>query len=765
MSTPFSKSPAELLATPVQYLRGVGPERAQLLERLGLRTARDLLFFFPRSYEDMSELRAIDQLVDDVPVSVVGTVAEVELRNTGPGKTILGVLVRQGAAHLRAVFFNQAFMRAKFATGQRVLLSGTPRQHGLCWEMTHPKCEWLGAQEQAPAGKILPVYALTEGLTQSHVRRIVHQLLETHAPLLDEVFPAEFLDAHRLWPIHAAVPQVHQPASRASLDESRRRFIYQELLVMQLALALRRQRLVSGPKAAPLPTNERIEERIRGVIPFEPTADQKLAMAEIAADLARDRPMNRLLQGDVGTGKTLVAQYAMLLAVAHGYQAALMAPTEVLARQHARTLARSLARSRVRIGLLTGSLTTTERRRLLERVAAGEVDLIVGTHAVVHAIARSQTQFARLGLVVIDEQHKFGVRQRAILKQAGLAPHYLVMTATPIPRTISMTLFGDLDVSTIRQPPPGRQPIHTYQVDEAKRERWWDFFRKKLREGRQGYVIAPRVDDADDDDWLEGCDESNLQISDDDTPAPPSPVDLSASAELGPIIVPPAEGTSLLTVNPPDGDCDEEPARTRSLASVERLFEDLTNGPLADFRLDLVHGRMSSAEKDAVMERFRSGDVQVLVATSVVEVGVDVPNATMMTIEDGNQFGLSQLHQLRGRVSRGKHPGYVGVFADAKTAEAQQRLAALVATTDGFELAETDFRLRGPGDLFGTRQHGLPPLRIADLQRDAGLLLEARRAAQTLIARDPDLASPAFARLRRMVFVRYGEALDLGDVG
>lgn len=770
MAAPFSKSPAELLATPVQYLRGVGPDRAPFFLRLGLRNVRDLLFFFPRSYEDMSELRPVEQLEDGAPASVVGVVEEVELRALGPGKSILGVLLRAGNAFLRLVYFHQAYMRSRFAKGQRVVASGVPRMNGLRWEISHPRCQWLEPGQAVPEGVIVPVYSLTEGLTQAYVRRIVHQTVDSYAPLLDETLPGEFLDAQRLWPIHAALPQMHRPKSRASLEEARRRFIFQELLVMQLALAMRRQRRMTGAKAPPLATNERIEERIRAVLPFEPTGDQRKAMKEIAEDLARETPMNRLLQGDVGSGKTMVAQYALLLAVAHGYQGALMAPTEVLARQHARTLERQLARSRVRIGLLTGSVPAAERRRLLERVAAGEVDLIVGTHAVVHAIARSETQFARLGLVIIDEQHKFGVRQRAVLKSAGLAPHYLVMTATPIPRTVSMTLFGDLDVSILRETPPGRQPVHTYHVDEPKRERWWTFFQKKLREGRQGYVIAPRVDDdeaANESSWLGMDDEQEGRNNDEP----------DSEDSLGPIIVPAADGVSLLggsaarstrevdVAGTTTSDAEGMSPEPRIPASVERLFESLTNGPLADFRLDLVHGRMSAAEKDQVMERFRSGDTQVLVATSVVEVGVDVPNATLMTIEDGDQFGLSQLHQLRGRVSRGKHPGYVGVFAEARTDEALRRLAALVRTRDGFELAEIDFRLRGPGDLFGTRQHGLPPLRIADLQRDAAVVVEARQTAQQLVTSDPDLSHPEYSRLRRMVLVRYGEALDLGDVG
>jgi ATP-dependent DNA helicase RecG len=375
----------------------------------------------------------------------------------------------------------------------------------------------------------------------------------------------------------------------------------------------------------------------------------------------------------------------------------IMAPTEVLARQHLRTLTRDLRDSRVRIGLLTGSLGAAQRRETLAQIAAGGIDLIVGTHA----LLSESIEFAKLGLVVIDEQHKFGVQQRAALRRSGLDPHYLVMTATPIPRTVSMTWYGDLDVSTLREGPPGRTAVHTYLGTAEQRAGWWDFFRKKLREGRQGYVIAPQIE-----------------------------ADESAAA----------------------------------VATVQQSFETLANGELEEFRLALIHGQLSAAEKDAVMQAFQRGETQVLVATSVVEVGVDVPNATVMALEGGERFGLAQLHQLRGRISRGAHPGYVCVFADPKTEEARQRLQAFSQTSDGFELAELDFRLRGPGDLFSARQHGLPPFRVADLGRDAAVLEEARRDAQALLA-DAAFLQPDYARLRRMVANRYGQALELADVG
>ncbi len=701
MSSVPQKSPAESLVTPVQFLKGVGPQRAELLAKLDLHYAADVLFFFPRAYQDMSELREIEQLEERKIASVVGVIDEVDLRSTTPGKSVLGMLVKQGTSYLRCLWFNQPWMREKLPEGRRILVSGEPKREGLRWEMVHPRVELLADDEDAPSGRILPVYPLTEGINQTQMRRVVAGVVEAHSELVEDVFPAEFLDAHHIWPIRAALPQIHQPESEASLEQAKRRFVYQELFVLQLALAIRRWRLAHQRKSPSLPTSSKIDARITRLFPFELTKGQRQAIDEIAADMARPFPMNRLLQGDVGSGKTVVAMYAMLLAVAHGYQAALMAPTEILARQHLETLSKALAASKVRLALLTGSLTPAERGEVLEKIAAGEVDVVIGTHAVTHAVAKSGVEFKKLGLVVIDEQHKFGVRQRAALKKAGVDPHYLVMTATPIPRTVSMTLFGDLDVSTLREPPPGRQKVHSYLATDEQRMRWWHFFRQKLDEGRQGYIIAPLVEETE----------------------------------------------------------------AVEAANVQATFETLGRGELSGYRLGLLHGRLTPSEKDSTMQAFRSGRTHVLVATSVVEVGVDVANATLMTIEGGERFGLAQLHQLRGRISRGAHPGYLCVFANPANDEVQQRLDAFTKTSDGFDLAELDFDLRGPGDLFGTKQHGLPPLRIADLRRDEKIVEEARRDAQALIESDPELTNPAFARLRRMVFHRYGEALDLGDVG
>ncbi|MHB8863580.1 MAG: ATP-dependent DNA helicase RecG [Pirellulaceae bacterium] len=692
------ESIAKRLKIRVEFLAGANSRLVPLLHRLGLRTARDLLFAFPRDYEDLTRTCLIGHIDGSGPVSVCGVVDESELRTLSADRSILGVLVRDDTGILRAVWFNQPFMHKRMMRGRRVMLSGTPKRRGLCWEMSHPRVANLDEAEQPPQGQMLPVYALTDGLPQSRLRKIIHHVVNELADEMPEVLPESILAARQLWPIGRALRGMHMPRTSDDIGQARRRFVYQELLALQLALALRRWNLQRSQRAPELPATAKIDARIRRLFPFELTGDQQQAIRELAEDMGRCAPMNRLLQGEVGSGKTAIAEYAMLLAVAHGHQAVLMAPTEVLAQQHFHTLREDLQQSRVRIDLLTGSLTGNPRQRLLEAVQAGNVDLLVGTQALLH----EQIQFPRLGLVVIDEQHKFGVRQRAALKSTGVDPHYLVMTATPIPRTVAMSLFGDLDVSTLRQSPPGRQPVYTYLAQADQRQQWWEFVCGKLREGRQAYVITPRVEE-------------------------------STAPEQ---------------------------------ASVEEVYERLANGPLEAFRVDMIHGRLSSAEKSRTMEAFRRGETQVLVATSVIEVGVDVPNATLMTIEGGECFGLAQLHQLRGRVRRGTFPGYVSVFAQRTSQDARERLEAFVRTTDGFELAELDFSLRGPGDLFGISQHGMPPLRVADLQRDQAILQEARHDAQELIfGPDALFFRPEFAELRARVVRRYGESLDLGDVG
>jgi ATP-dependent DNA helicase RecG len=691
-------STTESLLSSVQLLSGVGPERAETLARLGIRTIADLLFCFPRRYQDLTLLKPIFELVEDEPVSVRGIVTEIDNQSRGFGRSRLTVLVSDSSASLRAMWFNQPAMRHRFEIGKQVLLSGKPKRKGLTWEMAHPRVQDLiVAEGEEASGEILPIYPLTQGLTQAAMRRLAKQALEKYGHFVEEALPASFQTEHQLCGITDALFQIHHPASQEEIDTARNRFVFQELLVLQLALAIRRYQLINEQTAIPVEMSAKIDSRVRRLLPFIMTPAQEKAIDEVVADMGRDTPMNRLLQGDVGSGKTVVALYAMLVVVAGGQQAVLMAPTEVLANQHFRTLTKMLANSRVRLALWTGTLGAAQRRETKAKLEAGEIDLVIGTQAII----QGELSLPKLGLVVIDEQHKFGVRQRAHLRDSGESPHYLVMTATPIPRTVAMTVYGDLDVSTMKGFPPGRQEVHTYVVTDDLRARWWNFYREQLRAGRQGFVVTPLLEQSEDE----------------------------------------------------------------HLVSVLEAYEALCRGELKDFRLQLVHGRMKPVEKQAAMDAFRTREAQVLVATSVVEVGIDIPNAAVMTIENAERFGMASLHQLRGRVGRGQYPGYVALCPRANSEEGMKRVQAVADTRDGFDLAEVDFSMRGPGELLGTKQHGIPPLRIADLQRDHAVLIEARKAAQSLVATDPKLALPEHRGLLRQVTARYAEVITLGDVG
>ena len=687
----------DTLTQRTQFLKGVGPAKAEKLAKLGLHTAADILFFFPRSYEDFTQLSHISELGKEQLATVVAEVSDKD-QSQSPGRHVTYVLFRQDNSLLRAMWFNQPWMLNKFRIGQRVMLQGKSRLQNDRQHMTHPKVTWLDDSESIEQLQtMLPVYRLTEGINQRQMRKLVAETVEHCADLVTEALPESMRKRSGVIGIGEAIRKIHAPMDAEQVAQARSRLVYQELFVLQLALAIRRHRVRSKQVAPGLELTPKIKARILGRLPFELTDSQRVALEEIAGDLQNPWPMNRLLHGEVGSGKTAVALCAMLTAVAHGHQAIMMAPTEVLARQHVRSLGQLLQNSRVRIELWTGSVKTARRKEIAAGVESGEVNIVVGTQALVS----SQLPFEKLGLVVIDEQHKFGVKQRALLKETGLSPHYLVMTATPIPRTVSMTLFGDLDVSTLQRTSGVGQKVHTYLGKESSRDSWVEFVCKKLREGRQGWVIAPLVDG------------------------------------------------------------DEE----QKLRSAERVYEQLSNGPLEAFRLDILHGRQTVEEKEAAMLDFESGKTQVIVATSVVEVGLNVPNATVMMIESAERFGLSQLHQLRGRVSRGKHPGYVCLFASGDDAAENERLTAFAETENGFDLAQRDLEIRGPGNLFGSQQSGFPPLVIADLIRDEETLQRAFADARMLIHESPDLEGAEFDRLRKLVFTRYGKSLDISDVG
>ncbi len=730
--------------TPLQLVPGIGAQKASLLERLGLRRAIDLLFFFPRTYQDVQPWSTALELTENMRACVLGTVIDMDSRFGFDGRSSVGLLLEiEGGGYLRCVWYNQPFRREQFSIGRRVLATGVVKSSGVALQMRHPEVLLLADGEEPPPAKPIPIYPLTEGLQQRNVAQSIAAVM----PLIENVEEALPLEVReraaqklacmlsatsssgksnltssesslsrlplfdgdtaesappKLLSIHDALRMIHQPETMIEAHDARLRFIFQELFVLQLALAMHRHKTQYSKPAPSIPSNAMVHARILKRFPFDLTGDQTLAIEDIRRDMAREIPMNRLIQGDVGTGKTALAQYAMLSAVANHYQAAMMVPTELLARQHHRKLCEQLKDSKVMIELLVGSVSGKDKRELLQRIAIGTVDIVVGTQALIG----EHVEFAKLGLLVIDEQHRFGVEQRASLRKSRTVPHYLVMTATPIPRTLAMTVFGDLDVSILRQRPPGQSVVQTYVSEPGQQERWWNFVLEQVHSGRQAFVVAPRV-----------------------------------------------EATG------------EEDAAGESAGAIQQ-WEHLSHGPLAGLRVGLVHGRMDGEEKQQKLDDFVSGKIQVLVATTVIEVGIDVPNASVMTILDADRLGLAQLHQLRGRVGRGRFPGYVCLFPRSDIGDEElERLKLFASNHDGFALAELDLKLRGPGELLGTRQKGLPTLRIADLSRDAEILQLARSLACEIIATDPLLNLPEHAKLHRQVVAKHGATLEISDVG
>jgi ATP-dependent DNA helicase RecG len=686
------------LARSISCLKGPSARRLEQLEKLGCKTIRELLFHFPRQYEDLSRLRRIQELQNGQVQMAQGEIVEMDSRETASGVPLVSIILSDGGnVCLEGVWFNQPYISSRFRYGQHVAFIGKVKWFRDRYQMSNPRFQRVEENQGASEPGILPNYPLADDLSNEQLRKIIRQAVDRFGNLLVDPLPEELRRQHGWLEATQAIREVHFPTAIERATAARNRFVYEEFLVLQLGLALRRRELRDRQRAPRLIGNPEVDARIRRLFPFELTGDQNKVIEEIRKDLGSERPMQRLLQADVGAGKTAVAVYALLVAVANRCQAAIMAPTEVLVLQHWNTLERYLAASRVRRLLLTGSLKGDERRAALASIRKGEVDLVVGTQALV----QQDVQFAQLGLVVIDEQHKFGVNQRAQIRRLGVDPHYLVMTATPIPRTMALTVFGDLDVSTIRAMPPGRQPVQTRLFPLARRQYVHEQLSLELRKGRQAFVVCPLVEESE-----------HLDVK-----------------------------------------------------AAEETCEELRRGALREYRVGLLHGRMGEAAKASVMEQFRRRDLDVLVATSVIEVGVDVPGATLMVIEHAERFGLSQLHQFRGRICRGTIAGLCWLLADPATEDSRRRLETFVRTRDGFALAEADARQRGAGQLFGTRQHGTGELRLADPINDAALLQWARKDALNMVLKDPGLRGQDHVLLRRAVLEQFGKALELAEVG
>ena len=787
------------LNTPLTALPGVGPARARSLEKLGLRTVGDLLCYYPRDYEDRTKRYAIAQAPADTPVCVSAMVAETpRLSRIRKGLELTRVKVVDGSAAMTLTFFNQSYVRDALVPGQEYIFYGRVEGDRGGRQMTNPVFE---REDRARfTGRILPVYPLTAGVSNNLLAGLAQRAVEECACQVAETLPADLLEAHDLAPAEFSCRSIHFPQDFDALARAKRRLVFEELFTLSAGLALLRQRR-SGGEGPAFPACDPAD--FYALLPFAPTEAQRRTISECAADLTSGRPMNRLVQGDVGSGKTAVAAACAWMAFRSGWQAAMMAPTEILAEQHCRSLSALLAPAGMRVGLLTGSMRAGEKKRVYAALEAGEIDLVVGTHA----LLSGPVAFRRLGLVVADEQHRFGVEQRAALaakantpdcppeagrrlcgegrgdsvppaangmdgvpaaacrcgeveqrvalaakantpdcppeagrrlcgegrgnsvspavngmdgvptaacrcgeveQRAALAakgekkirPHVLVMSATPIPRTLALIIYGDLDVSVIDQLPPGRLPVKTVLVGESKRQRMYGFVREQIRQGRQAYIVCPAI-------------ETDPE---------------SAAADL---------------------------------KRVVEYAEGLQKQVFPDLRVGLVHGRMKAKDKDAAMAAFARGETHILVSTTVVEVGVDVANATLMIVENADRYGLSQLHQLRGRVGRGEHQSWCVLVSDNRSPETRARLKVLVDTADGFRIAEEDLKLRGPGDFFGRRQHGLPALRMADLNTDTRVLKEARDAAAALLSADPDLSRPEHRPLLEKVRRLFEENPDM----
>ena len=679
------------LNTDVRYIKGIGEQRAKALGKLGIATLRDLISYFPRAYDDRTQLRRIADLVPGETAGVAAMVASPPtISHIRRGLDLVKLRAVDDTGTLDVTFFNQAWLKNNLHQGETYVFYGRAEGSLFRRQMSNPVVEPEGRREIT--GRIVPIYPLTAGVSQLILSRSIRQGLTACADILPDVLPDQVRREHQLCRIEYAYENIHFPESAEALDLARRRLAFEELFLFTIGLDRLRQRreVVHVPPCGGVDM-----EPFYSALPFTLTDAQRRCVEEALADMRSGTPMNRLVQGDVGSGKTMVAAACVYFCVKNSRQAALMAPTEILAQQHYHGLAPLLENLGIRCALLTGSTSAKTKKSIAAQLESGEIDFAIGTHALI----TGSVVYQNLGLVVTDEQHRFGVAQRADLAAKGDHPHILVMSATPIPRTLALILYGDLDVSVIDQLPPGRQPVETFAVTSRYHQRVYNFIRKLVGEGRQAYIVCPMV-------------EENEELP------------------------------------------DERKAVTEYAKKLQaEVFPDL--------KVALVHGKMKPKEKDAVMAAFAAHETDILVSTTVIEVGVDVPNAAVMVIENAERFGLSQLHQLRGRVGRGKHQSYCILISDNQNEETRQRLKVMTKTSDGFKIAEEDLRLRGPGDFFGQRQHGLPGLKVADLGCDTKLLQEAQEAARKLLAEDPDLRTcPATAERIQALFTQAADTLN-----
>lgn len=682
----------ETLRQSVQYLKGVGPKKQKLLQRLSVFTVEDLVYTFPREYEDRRSVKTIQGLVDGEKTSLYLEVCgNIEEKNIRRRLKIYNLPVKDATGNAQLVFYNTPYIKQVFHIGDKIFVHGKVKIDFFTVQILHPEYHIIKEEQPQDFQQIMPIYRLTDGLTQKDFYTLQKYIFEHYMEQIEEFLPEDLLKNNRLCDLAFALRNIHFPTSSQNLRIAKYRLIFEELLILQLGLLLTKGQLDQNKEGIAFNKMPQLDDFINQ-LPFRLTEAQKKVLSEIQEDMESNMVMNRLVQGDVGSGKTIIAIIALYKAVLNNFQGAFMAPTEILAEQHYETIRNLLEPLGLSVALLSGSITKKNKEKLLAEIETGQINIVVGTHAII----QENVRFHRLGLAITDEQHRFGVRQRVMLSNKGYNPDILVMTATPIPRTLALILYGDLDISVIDQLPPGRKEIETYCVDQHKRKRIYAFVRKQIQEGRQAYIVCPLI---------------------------------------------------------------EESESIEAKSTIE-LYEELTKEYFQDMRVGLLHGKMKSKEKEKLMKAFKVGDIDILVSTTVIEVGVNVPNASVMVIENSERFGLAQLHQLRGRVGRGSYQSYCILINYGKNPVTLERMKIMESSTDGFVIAEKDLSLRGPGEFFGTRQHGLPELKIANLFKHIKILQQVQTEAKKILAEDPGLLFEKNKGLKRKLLEAFQEKIQ-----
>ena len=675
----------------IQFVKGIGPKRAEKLHKLNIFTLKDLIYYFPRQYEDRSKVKKINQLENEEKVTIKGVITRMDSYSPKKGMNIIRMDMRDDTGYIKLSFFNQEYIKRAFKSGDSIVVFGKVKIENNFKEFVPIEIEHYSSKPQSNC-KIEPVYPLTYGLSNKELQGIIRSVLTKEEFKVKEYLPTYILEKYKLCGIDFAVRNIHSPSNKEALKIALYRLVFEEFLILQLGLFYFKNG-VNESSGIEFKENEKLNDIIES-LPFKLTKAQNRALSEITQDMTSSKVMNRLVQGDVGSGKTVVALLALASAVLNGYQGALMAPTEILASQHYDSFKEILERFNIKSELLVGSLTKKQKEKVLEKVKNQEVNILIGTHALIE----DKVEFKNLGIVITDEQHRFGVRQRGRLSNKGDSPDILVMTATPIPRTLALILYGDLDISIIDELPPGRQPIETIAIEHKRRnEAYENLVRSEVQKGRQVYVVCPLVEESE-------------------------KIEATAASEL-----------------------------------VEELKREF----FSDLRVGLLHGKMRPAEKDAIMDDFKNKKLDILVSTTVIEVGVNVPNATLMIIENAERFGLAQLHQLRGRVGRGNHKSYCILIYNSKTEVCKERMAIMEETTDGFKISQKDLEIRGPGEFFGTRQHGLPELKVANIFKHIKILKQAQLEARYIIGQDRRLQLKENQKIKEEILYKFSEREEI----